>query len=1565
MQRRGKSFLDPARVVAFFGRAGVDVEGAVRNVCRPSTCPPAFFPRAPHPGPCCLSLITTARLLACAPCRAECLSCKRYHHLPSHPTTCPHAPQRTTMSLPPPSPEATTSAILGASSSGWSPVRTARRPVFGEGAAQRESMSSDYTETEGGSPGKGTPPLPTHRANIAVLRSHGLVSNSIFKSGNPSPTQTQPSPHSSPSRHAALQQHAGQDQGTGRRGVGLGISASHYSPSKSNVPRTFSNSSIGSAQSTSDVENEEEAVARSVLRAASPRKSQGFKKLEKASYVSNSPFRRPGTGEHERPLELPRNAWAVSAAARSTANESTRREAAPERVGGVPRTPERTPQRLATAYGSGDTDLGTPTSLGTPRGGRGSTLESPSNRGLLVSNRLHGPRVMESSSVSASPQDSPTRRERRKTVTFDEVLDVQEFDRESSFDGHSLQSGSSQASSLAGMELDAAARSTDGGRGMWMDGGASKVVQRLMVVNASPDTASSAFSTPDLEARKEARLDRHQQAADLVDSSSTDSREVSSLDEPRSPPPEEASFEHEYADKSYNTAPDVSFFNDSVYVDGESDVSGGNLSAYGALHRVDSLVDELLEGDLLGKGQQMQQHARDISPPRRRRAAGPKLGEQERAKALPTLPVPPKKQQVELSLPAWSPLMDPGSSHAPVEGRGVIPPARRGSKEDDDEVEAELEVALSQKQPVNAPAAPTNTLPAAKPRTNGRPHISRDAVLQRVAREKKYQEEEQQQSERAASESKEEGVPQVKSQSALFSRRSEGAPRSASGALVAHKADFLAEPVQHAKAAPAPSPTKQVAETDLESPLERLSAEVAAEQNHAVAVNLREAAKVLPPVSESTRRQEQWFADDAEESGAASGRASSNLLGQAPPKLTPAQHAEQIIARRRSKNGKGSYRPRGRRSLSEGAEGHSSPEAEESSGEAIQAEEKPRVASDGPSIESAEEELVRSRHVLDASLNGAIDGGFETGLEREISRIYRQGNHKYRINDRGVFTSADEKVAHNARAGDVDSGKAWRKLRRPSDMNEYAKEMREYRENENPKKATGKVFVLVDSFTPSSLPVPSKPTRFYCILDNGLHVVKTATAALRPSGTISKIGQEFELIQHKNLEFSLTLIVQRDSHLQEPREESPTASRKMTPSFSRGMGKLFSSPKKRGAFASSTTNASMASSMGGGMGPEPMMAYMNREGALGRCDVVFDRVAQQSLGRCHTIDLPVCGVNDPAPSLSSSLHKTNSIDFSRNLGKSRGTLRLKLFYLPPMPSVPRNLMPQNLGDCIRGMEAARWHAGETWMEGTLTQLGGDCTVSGGGTELGELAAADMHAPAPFPLQSWRRRPVKAQGAHLIGFNEITKKPTIKIDLSKAVSIEETQDPVKDSGGVSAHDDEELDENYHVERSFRITFKDGERISFFADTEQEMREWLHALGKLVGNVEIPKNCVWASVAMEMIRTAREKGATSKSSIDGAATVSTGGHGSRRVPVKADDVSRLQQRSSALSLQPPPSVNRQPRLQSLAQTPLSAVQETTTPEQTPTRRRPVSAHISHHHQVSERMSVERPASVYVDR
>jgi len=276
---------------------------------------------------------------------------------------------------------------------------------------------------------------------------------------------------------------------------------------------------------------------------------------------------------------------------------------------------------------------------------------------------------------------------------------------------------------------------------------------------------------------------------------------------------------------------------------------------------------------------------------------------------------------------------------------------------------------------------------------------------------------------------------------------------------------------------------------------------------------------------------------------------------------------------------------------------------------------------------------------------------------------------------------------------------------------------------------------MVDSFTPENIPVPSRPTKFYAVLDNGLHVVKTGTTSLR-AGQSSRIGQEFELIQHKNLEFSLTLVVQRDAHLVEPIPQvnnSPTIP--SSPKKVGGFSRFFTSPKKQAAklreretkFGSINGNQSQQ------IRGEPMLSFINKEGAFGRASVIFEQVAPQCLARCLVLELPVQGVSDPALSLNgpfnANIGTDSRIDFNRNLNKIRGTLRLKLFYLPPMPSVPKKLLPENLGDCINGMKAAASKETEPRLEGVLTQLGGDCVVS---IRFGEARKTEAPDCVQFP-----------------------------------------------------------------------------------------------------------------------------------------------------------------------------------------------------------------------------------------
>lgn len=256
---------------------------------------------------------------------------------------------------------------------------------------------------------------------------------------------------------------------------------------------------------------------------------------------------------------------------------------------------------------------------------------------------------------------------------------------------------------------------------------------------------------------------------------------------------------------------------------------------------------------------------------------------------------------------------------------------------------------------------------------------------------------------------------------------------------------------------------------------------------------------------------------------------------------------------------------------------------------------------------------------------------------------------------------------------------------------------------------------------------------------------------------------------------------------------------------------------------------------------------------------------------------------------------------------------------------------------------------------------------------------------------------------MIGFNEITKKPTVKIDLSKAVSVEENHDPTKGDSSQRRSDDEELDEAYHVERSFRVTFKDGERIFFFADTDREVREWMSALKKIVGNAQIPQQCLWAQVALDMIKTSNEKNTLNKQlpsptgvspqsiKADGPlvptrkSASTTSSSPTKRIPVPSqEDVADPMSpgKESTRATAPTPQMGQRQlsasrsRPMSMAAPQLSAVKEVHTPDGTPTKRptsaiNPTQQHLAQmRDRVNARdrgrtqMPMERPASVYVD-
>jgi hypothetical protein len=123
------------------------------------------------------------------------------------------------------------------------------------------------------------------------------------------------------------------------------------------------------------------------------------------------------------------------------------------------------------------------------------------------------------------------------------------------------------------------------------------------------------------------------------------------------------------------------------------------------------------------------------------------------------------------------------------------------------------------------------------------------------------------------------------------------------------------------------------------------------------------------------------------------------------------------------------------------------------------------------------------------------------------------------------------KVSTIGDAGDVigETGRVWRRVKRPSDMNEYADELRSYRERDNGNGKVGKAFVRCESLCPAlfstfvdctidqvtklvlpGIPIPRNDTYFKIIMDNGLQAVETGEFKLKLEQEVD-VASEFEL----------------------------------------------------------------------------------------------------------------------------------------------------------------------------------------------------------------------------------------------------------------------------------------------------------------------------------------------------------------------------------------------------------------------------------------------------------------------
>ncbi|KAJ7729509.1 hypothetical protein DFH07DRAFT_781904 [Mycena maculata] len=470
------------------------------------------------------------------------------------------------------------------------------------------------------------------------------------------------------------------------------------------------------------------------------------------------------------------------------------------------------------------------------------------------------------------------------------------------------------------------------------------------------------------------------------------------------------------------------------------------------------------------------------------------------------------------------------------------------------------------------------------------------------------------------------------------------------------------------------------------------------------------------------------------------------------------------------------------------------------------------------------EELSRLRGKGLLDVGAGKDDLLGDSIEKELNKLEAPHKRKYHVRQHeGMIyasSSDSERISHMAGAGDVDAGKAWKTVRRPSDMNEYSKQIKEYRAQQNPGKAYGKVFVKVLGVKGMHLPLPTQPTAVTCTLNNGIHFVTTPECVLARD---CRIDQEFELIEHSKLEFTLTLKIRRDPHIisqfkavapapvQAPAPRPPPVVQQTS---SKGGKRSFwsSSPKKskdKEKAAPAPAPPVPAPVQAPQRLPENLARYLKPDGTLARAFISFKDLAVRCDTRLFETNYPLIGQRVELGGKASTLQV--------------GELVLQMFRLPPLPGIPPDELPQSLEECHRGLRHINWHK-VTYFQGTLTQNGGDCST-------------------------WRRRQLRVIGANLVAFNDVTKKATATIDLKKAVTVEDDQEargatsPASATTARSSRYDE-YDGLYGVERSFRLIFPNEQEIVFFADTDEEKAKWLEVLRALVGH--IPPHPLWAEL-----------------------------------------------------------------------------------------------------------------------
>ncbi|CEQ38958.1 SPOSA6832_00449 [Sporobolomyces salmonicolor] len=423
----------------------------------------------------------------------------------------------------------------------------------------------------------------------------------------------------------------------------------------------------------------------------------------------------------------------------------------------------------------------------------------------------------------------------------------------------------------------------------------------------------------------------------------------------------------------------------------------------------------------------------------------------------------------------------------------------------------------------------------------------------------------------------------------------------------------------------------------------------------------------------------------------------------------------------------------------------------------------------------------------------AGDAAFASGVLESLDDIYNSRNRTYRVRESRLVVAAASDI-NGSRAGDVDPGRAWRK-KRPSDVYGITRSVSTVSvASRRARELSGQLFVHLKEVYFEGLPMPRGRVSVKASLDNGRRQVEAAERELAPKVALKK---EFELGCSETLTFSIHFSV--DNKPPPPPVVAAAPPPPPSPSKpSRGF-RIFSSAKKKPATPTKAYAPPPPT-------PDPFYDFVSADGKIATATITFLNEAKKCRLKKARIVVPFAKKNPASPRACS------------------GSLVLDLLFVPSVPGIPKTILPKSMDEVVDGLERADWAAKVT-HESVLTQLGGDCPV-------------------------WRRRIVKLRGNTLVPYSEVTKRSHVEINLAHVTSLEDLNVPTTATprSHASVYDpDEDIS---RMDNSFRLHFKGGNWIDFFADNAESKEKWLDVLRLIVGTEAKEGAPEWAIVVRKL-------------------------------------------------------------------------------------------------------------------